>query len=1715
MELNVDLLYLPVVNFAMQQNHVPVLREIKLRNTSNTTIEDITITLTFEPDFASGYKTHIESISPGCEETVSPVPIVFSTRFLADLTERVSGSIHLRVSSGDRELFNSTYAISVLSYNDWCGTQVLPEILAAYSVPNHPEISSLTRRAAEILGEWTGSPSLDEYQQRDPNRVKLQMAAVYEAIAEKSIIYSAPLASFEKTGQKIRLVDEVIGKGLGTCLDMAMMYVSCLESIGLNPIVVLTQDHAIAGCWLIKESFSDSVNEDPSMLTKRTAAGINEILLVETTCMNAGCKASFDEACRSADNTLHTAGDVIFIDIHRSRISQIRPLPLRVRDDGSEDINEVPADRRSGAPESLTITDIGDEAKAEIGKRTVWERNLLDLTLRNNLLNTRITRSTLPIISTNINKLEDSLADNQDFRILPMPQDWNGGLLNGELYKTINAEDPVFKVVEEELSQNRIHTYLDDISLKNGLTHLYRTSRTALEENGASTLYLALGLLKWYETPTSVKEIYAPILLMPVELVRKSAATGYVLRRRDEETMLNITLLEFLRQEFDITINGLDPLPADAIGVDVPLVLNIIRKGIMEQPRWDVVEQAIIGNFSFSKFIMWNDIHYNSDELCRGKVVSSLVSGMIDESLSEDIPEEANLDEKFKVGDIELPISADSSQLEAINAALEGKSFILHGPPGTGKSQTITNIIANAIYRGKKVLFVAEKMAALEVVQNRLEAIGIGPFCLELHSNKTKKSSVIEQLNRVTEVSRETSGKEYVTEARSINAVRMEMNAYITALHKTRAIGWSLYDCFSGYYAIDEGCPAIDFQIPKMFRLTMEEITYAQTLLPEFITVCGIVGNPAEHPLLGIALTEYPADIDKAFRDLGELDSACGKLSPLAQKLTMDLFNATSGPLSLEKLKALSEICAAILSSMNMYAEILSLRNESDISIVEDACLHGEKRDAAQGRILQEYDESILSLDTAGFDREWRSAEAKSFIPRFFSRNRLLRVLRTYSKNRAKPSKESVLPLMKAIADYQAEQAVLGERAAANKVFAEIFKKGNCDWNAIAGNCGRARVLYSAADRLADNEASVISTRETLAGMFAFDAAGFIRRNEKTFREFIETFEALKTSLGAVREEFASNLVDDSASGWLAAARDVCARWTSGRGKLRNWILYNLAKSNLDNAGFPEIASQVESGAVPVEVVPDAFKKGLYKTYAEYVISHKRDLRIFHGLMFEEKIQRFRSLCKEFESLTRKEIFAKLASNLPDIQQEAAKNSEIGILQRNLKNRCRGISLRRFFDLIPNLLPRLCPCMLMSPISVAQYLDIKRDKFDLVIFDEASQMPTCEAVGAIARGKNIIVVGDPKQMPPTNFFSMNTFDEDNSEVEDLESILDDCLALSLPSKYLRWHYRSKHESLIAFSNCKFYDNKLFTFPSTDDLTTRISYQHVEGIYDRGGNRQNRAEAEAVIAEIKARLKDPELSKRSIGVVTFNNRQQSLIEDLLTDLFAANPSLEKTAMSCEEPIFVKNLENVQGDERDVILFSVGYGQDKYGKVLLNFGPLNREGGERRLNVAVSRARYEMKVFSTLLSDQIDLRRSSANGVACLKSFLEYAEKGRSALLYSTAASSKPTDGFIEEVASELRKAGFDVRTNVGCSGYRVDIGIVNPGNGSDYILGILCDGYGYSASKSARDREIIQTGILEALGWKITRVWSTEWWNDKDEALRRLTTEIQTTISKAS
>ena len=600
------------------------------------------------------------------------------------------------------------------------------------------------------------------------------------------------------------------------------------------------------------------------------------------------------------------------------------------------------------------------------------------------------------------------------------------------------------------------------------------------------------------------------------------------------------------------------------------------------------------------------------------------------------------------------------------------------------------------------------------------------------------------------------------------------------------------------------------------------------------------------------------------------------------------------------------------------------------------------------------------------------------------------------------------------------------------------------------------------------------------------------------------TEQRLSTTLGITVETLYTNSAD-----WIGIALQQAATWKENLDKLKDWYQWLQSYNKLNELGIGFIAEEYKEKNIPTDLLTSSFCKSFYQAVIHYIIAKEPTLELFNGKIFNDIIAKYKQVSANFEDITKKELFARLASNIPSFTHEAIQSSEVGILQKNIRNNARGISIRKLFDQIPTLLSRMCPCMLMSPISVAQYIDTDADKFDLIVFDEASQMPTYEAVGAIARGKNVVIVGDPKQMPPTSFFSVNTIDEDNIEMEDLESILDDCLALSIPSKYLLWHYRSKHESLIAFSNSEYYDNKLMTFPSPDNIESKVRMVAVDGYYDKGKSRQNQAEAQAVVDEIARRLRSEELRKKSVGVVTFSVVQQALIEDLLSDLFIFHPELETFALECEEPLFIKNLENVQGDERDVILFSVGYGPDAEGRVSMNFGPLNRAGGERRLNVAVSRARYEMIIFSTLRSDMIDLNRTSSIGVAGLKRFLEYAEKGTKRIL-NTSTSIQPSEEetSIEKIiADKLRSLGYTVHTDIGCSGYKIDIGIVDTQNPSNYQLGIICDGKNYRRTKTVRDREIVQNNVLKALGWNICRIWTMDWWEKPDEVIASIQTAI--------
>lgn len=635
---------------------------------------------------------------------------------------------------------------------------------------------------------------------------------------------------------------------------MTLLYVACLEAMGLNSVMVMMKGHIFAGVWLIEESFSDMIMDDPSQLEKRMSKGIHEMVVVECTAMCAGKNRSFDEAVVLAEKNVSNYGNFAFaIDVKRARSMGIRPLPVRIKTAGGFEVQHE--DRKeneitNASEYKVEIFDLPDPAqKDQVTKLTQWERKLLDLSLRNMLINMRMTKAVAPLLSSDISILEDALSDGEEFQVMPRPADMSIAGDGSVSVEALGELGPFADFIALESKHKRLHSLYTEKELNSCLTKMYRSAKTSMEENGASTLYLALGLLRWFESKKSAAARYAPIVLVPIDIVRKSASKGYAMRMRDEDAQINVTLLEFLKQNYDIQIYGLIPPPMDEHGLDMPKIFAIIRHAVMNLPMWDVVEAGFIGNFSFSQFVMWNDIRSNSTFLENNKIVHSLMMGAVDWDCT--IPESVDTDEAY------LPVTVDSSQLRAINMAAAGVSFVLHGPPGTGKSQTITAMIANALTKGKTVLFVAEKMAALEVVQRRLAALGIQDFCLELHSNKATKKAVLDQLKRGLEIGVWGTETDYEKKIQDIRKMRSDLDAYAKALHVKRPFGKSLRQLMDIYEMIPELNKSVRFDHAYAASLTESDLDHQVHSLERMIAAGKGIGHPHNHPLMAVHKTEY------------------------------------------------------------------------------------------------------------------------------------------------------------------------------------------------------------------------------------------------------------------------------------------------------------------------------------------------------------------------------------------------------------------------------------------------------------------------------------------------------------------------------------------------------------------------------------------------------------------------------------------------------------------------------------------------------------------------------------------------------------------------------------------------------------------------------------------------------------------------------------------
>jgi very-short-patch-repair endonuclease len=1733
-DIEVDLTYDPHVNYAMHQNAVPVVKELCVTNRGGAPIEDLELEIWAEPDLAARCSANISIISAGNSHRLNDLEPTFSPQRLVNQAERERGLIHLQATLDGKVVHQSQWSLDVLAYNEWAGSRSLPEILAAFVLPNHPAVERLLVAAREHLMREVGESALSGYQRKDPGYVRKMVKAIYQASCDLGLSYSNPPASFETTGQKIRTPDRIVDLGMATCLDLAVFLAAAMEQAGLHPVILLLDGHAFPGCWLEDECFVDSTIDDAARVRKRVA--LDQIVVFETTCVTHTPPPSFETACQQGRQHLESPEKFCYaVDVRTARREQIRPIQLRVQGDEFEAVpvagpvapEHVPPEAMLHSQEADSPSAEAPEVKEDPADRIErWKRKLLDLSLRNRFLNFRDTKKSVPLLCPDLFKFEDLLAGRRKFSLQPQPKVMSEQDPRDPAYhQRTTGEDAVEEYLRSQVEGGQLHAGLPPGELEKRLTHISREAKLNLEEGGANTLYLGMGFLNWYESESSDLPRKAPILLLPVVLTRDVVKSAYRLELADEDPRANVTLLQKIEADFGIKISGLKDLDTDESGLDVKAILDRVRRAILHLPKWDVTEDLTLGLFSFNKYLMWLDLEVNADKLLENPVVRHLVEKPREEfEPGATFPDARTLDEDTHPGDTFCPLDADSTQMSAIHAAAKGRTFVLEGPPGTGKSQTITNLIAHTLAAGKRVLFVSEKMAALNVVRKRLENVGLGPFCLEIHSNKAQKRMALDQMKAALEFQRSADPEDWRKRTDSLATVRAELNEYTSVLHRSRSFGRSARDGIAQLIRL-HGAPSVPLDFGSATEVDRERFDRLHETVHELQVVLAEVEDPGSHPFRDVGKTEWTPILKDRVDELSrQLANAAKRLASAATGLA-EVMKARTEDHSIADLRLLVEL-GELLAASPAPPERLLL--EQDWVHVESS-VKGWLRIVSRHRevhakLASRYRPEMADLDLDQIRSALAEAKQKKWPFSWLrSRKSVGELKGVLAGGKLARGPQLLRDLDLALERNRLRSQLGGEERAARDLLGRHWSGVETDCPAVQSAldwCGQVRALLNRltgedlAARKRLREACVLLALE---GRDLLAEGGATLRKLQTLREALVEVEGLRRDIHRLLERADDSPAELDSPHFAERVKEQAERWNQNLLQLRGWCLYLRTRVQAEAVGLGALVCAVESGDIRPRDLPAAFEHSFYRWWVNQLFEAEPALRRFTGREHEDRIRRFRNLEQTIADDTPSQIQDRLSERIPKGGTRPVGNgsSEMGILRRELQKQRAHMPIRRLFQSIPNVICRLKPCFLMSPLSVAQYLDLGFPDFDLVVFDEASQMPVWDSVGAIRRGKSLIVVGDSKQLPPTNFFQRAEEGEElfEEDIAELESILDECIAAGLPRLHLGWHYRSRHESLIAFSNHHYYENHLLTFPSPQRDTKHLglSWRHVEeGVYDRGKSRANLAEAEAVVAEIVERLKSPR-REESIGVVTFSQAQQTKIEDLLDRARRENPEIDRFfTAEVEEPVFVKNLENVQGDERDVILFSICYGPDRTGKVAMNFGPLNRDGGERRLNVAVTRAKRQVILFSSLTADHIDLARTNSLGVRHLKAYLEYADKGDEALgrelgVFGDAEAESP---FEEEVIRALVERGFDVQPQVGCSGYRIDIGIKDPERPGRFLLGVECDGAMYHSAKTARDRDRLRAAVLESLGWRLHRIWSTDWWQDPKVEMEKLVAAIE-------
>lgn len=1688
---------LSVINSVTVTNHGPAIRGAVIRASAASALGSLSLPLERFVDLA-----------PDSSVTLTDFPLRLDAAEMLLVEERRPASVSVIVESDGRQLAEARASVELLAAHQWVSRPLNLglELLAALVQPNSPAINAFMREASDRLAINTGSGSLQGYQ-ADENRVDEIVRAIYQAMQARNIRYSNPPASWGNIGQKVRTPDEVLNGRMGTCLDTALVMAAAMEQAGLRSQVWLVNGHAFTGYWRVLPSLGVAATTEPLDVVNHVHLG--NIGLIETTMVTESERpASFDTARRSpvVDWVNAKPHEIIGItDIFAARMTRIFPIPARTKsEDGVVTVVEY-------RPQEAGEREYSDYEKQQHDKTAgtpvpyrvaQWKNSLLDLSLRNRLINfTDTGRLSLAVPDGDVAHLEDLINDSQSL--------------------TLNASDELPEIVRargirygRELPEKDRTALLRDkgtafaevtvAAYSTRLRNLAYKAKTIEEETGANNLYLAFGTLVW---ESNARVLRSPLVLVPVKLELARGGRYRVVLDESGTSTPNYCLLEKLKQTNGLVIPGLAEPADDGSGIDLEAAFRATRLAVNEAGLPFRVESTVdLAILQFAKFRLWKDLDENWEELAKNSLVNHLIT----------TPTEVFQDPKLGSSETDLdelgalsPIPADSSQLAAVSAAVADQTFVLEGPPGTGKSQTITNLLVRAIAEGKKVLFVAEKRAALEVVQRRLAEVGLAPFALDLHDKGSRPVAVRAQIKAALQ-HRVTSDEDGLRSAReTLEINRGTLARYAVRMHERNAADLSFYSARTRYLAADAWVESLDVPEAVVKFAPPEEVDKLRRILrtlPEVADPARPTATNTWEMIDSADGVDQPA-ILSAFAQLDNAVLAVPETDPIREVIDV----AKSG----EELLLLAQLAQSPLLSLNDVDAAASAEWKTRTSAALATLTAFTSADRPW---LEGIDPRIAELPLREIHAQAKAADASNL----FVRKKRRLIVRDQIASMIAPAS---LPQPRALSQLTAQlETLAAEVVQLRSLFTKVPGLTQAPlWNPLAES-GSDRIVNTAGwlRWLADILTVGSSIRDDYVVAMRAYFHGRIKPGGAGAGMVGEIASSMDSAEKSLRQKDEHPLVswagiDPIVPKWRStlSGRDVTA---TGRTSLSRWVDLLAHVEPLRSAGMQSARAGILHGRIAPETALPAFEKGLAAaSINERATSTTLDN--FVAQAHNNSINRF----SDAAEIVRDELIRSIPAQLLAQRRFDASTSagQIGELSRQLDRQRGGLGVRSLLDRFGPLISELVPCMLMSPESVARFFNAKSNLFDIVVFDEASQIRVADAIGAMGRGRSVVVVGDSKQMPPTSFaeVSVSQDDTDRSDaiaVQDEESILSECVTAQVPSRALTWHYRSQDESLISFSNEHYYGN-LSSFPSplhgsADDGTSGhgISLVRVNGKFLRSATgkdlRTNPVEAEAIVDEIERRFWESPDAYPSLGVVTFNAQQRALIESKLRD--ASDPRIVEALETTTEGLFVKNLENVQGDERDTILFSTAFSSNEKGDLPLNFGPVSQAGGERRLNVAITRARRQVILFSSFDPKDLRAEESTSKGLKDLKAYLELAQKGVANA--SLRFREQTTDRHREHIASALRSAGLIVSTDVGLSDFRVDLSIADGSDPGSPLVAVLLDNPSWASRRTVADRDGLPVSVLKNLmKWpEVVRVWMPEWLSDEAGVVKRIVDSVE-------